>query len=866
MAQMLKLQPQPQETAQGILNILSKAGIYPHTESHDLVKMQSILEQVGIYPNQDRYEKYITPLIRFMSARWVEIKKYMADTIYAIATGRITTYKPLPDLTIKTLAEERLVEAKDFIIPQGQQNLIHQMMIDTFIGYKGQINAFIAQQREIATKDFLAKQGNVATSLQIDKEGFEKMLADLDWQASFVDNVEADTRTRIMSLVQARYPNRTIFKNMVNQEFRVKRDDLIQKFKTATTNHAESIMRRNISPSEFTEYMRHTITARYMGLYAAGKGAKELSIEEQSFIMDQVNTQMPYLQNFQSKIQAEMLAKPLDQDLGAWVRARANLYAERGSAIYEAGWVSALPADVLLTWDMQPAEHCVTCPIYEANSPYTKQTLPGFPGEGFHLTQCGTNCKCKLGLFTPLDYEDLTPQQQFAIATPGEIMPSLAPPAPTRRRGRPRKKPPEPTTFSELDSLELNQFEKGNAKIHGDTDKVENQVFTIRRYKSAIGREHFEVEFRSLDAKLVNEIYRQGAGDDLTLLKKTQTILPEVQSQNYPNSFRYATFHGKKFSVSAMSDLAEHRALRNTIKVNIVGSDIKALKDGLEEFGRHFKLADDFFTIPTEQAKRKMYLRKLYTMFDPKHAYDEGVELLTEGDLEMGIISKLEKEFSKKDIDTILKGYKEYEVNSSYYTLKMPDIVTEKFKEKGGLFLFHSVATEDNLPFILKDGLLSTKERFGRGLLTNGMSSFEDIKTGGADNVFVRIVTKHEDSLDMSPAGKITIDLDELSRTDWYAYNTDRFGTTEISALKGRRNAFDHIKGLTDSYSGDNEIMLRNGISPKAFKHFIAYDEQDRQQIIDKLTRAGITEFNGKPISEFIAVASDFDEYWKEYF
>jgi hypothetical protein len=102
---------------------------------------------------------------------------------------------------------------------------------------------------------------------------------------------------------------------------------------------------------------------------------------------------MQYLNRFADYIHTKQV---LGKELTSQIRARAGLYAERGSAIFEAGAVSAMPSDVLIDWKMNPAEHCSTCPIYASNSPYTKGTLPGYPGEGFHLTRCGVNCQCQL--------------------------------------------------------------------------------------------------------------------------------------------------------------------------------------------------------------------------------------------------------------------------------------------------------------------------------------------------------------------------------------------------------------------------------------------------------------------------------------
>ncbi len=40
------------------------------------------------------------------------------------------------------------------------------------------------------------------------------------------------------------------------------------------------------------------------------------------------------------------------------------------------------------------AKHCPDCLVLAVNSPYTKETLPSYPGDG--TTKCGKHCQCKL--------------------------------------------------------------------------------------------------------------------------------------------------------------------------------------------------------------------------------------------------------------------------------------------------------------------------------------------------------------------------------------------------------------------------------------------------------------------------------------
>jgi hypothetical protein len=177
--------------------------------------------------------------------------------------------------------------------------------------------------------------------------------------------------------------------------FRVDRDNYIDAFKKQTRGFGQSVIDGKMSADEFIEAMQSSIENHYKSLYRQGKGITELSEWEEELILKQAQTQKQYLHNFGDYIRQK---QALGKDLTPYVTARAELYGERGKAIFEAGSVASMPNDALLTWKMQPAEHCSTCPVYASNSPYTKETLPGFPGEGFHLTQCGVRCHCMVVL------------------------------------------------------------------------------------------------------------------------------------------------------------------------------------------------------------------------------------------------------------------------------------------------------------------------------------------------------------------------------------------------------------------------------------------------------------------------------------
>jgi hypothetical protein len=226
----------------------------------------------------------------------------------------------------------------------------------------------------------------------LSKEGVEDVIKELKWQKDFLDDYSKDAKSRIRALLKSRYGSLGEFRSNVNRVFRIDRDGIIDKFKSEVWGHADRVIDGRMSAEDFVSAMRTSIEDHYKLAFKAGKGVQILDEIDEELVLKQAQGQMQYLNNFAQYISQK---QALGKELTSQIRARAGLYAERGSAIFEAGAVSAMPNDVLLDWVMNPAEHCVACPILASNSPYTKQTLPGYPGEGFHLTQCGTNCQCQ---------------------------------------------------------------------------------------------------------------------------------------------------------------------------------------------------------------------------------------------------------------------------------------------------------------------------------------------------------------------------------------------------------------------------------------------------------------------------------------
>jgi hypothetical protein len=205
---------------------------------------------------------------------------------------------------------------------------------------------------------------------------------------------------------------------------------------------------------------------------------------------------------------------------------------------------------------------------------------------------------------------------------------------------------------------------------------------------------------------------------------------------------------------------------------------------------------------------------------------------------------------------------REVEVFEGYKTL-VEEGISGEYKKLGAEYLFHGVPQAGNLVKVLQGpGLMATNERFKMGMFIKGASSDSDIGTGGSDSVFVRLITKDakqknrrfSDSF-YGHGYRIIIDPKEMERTDWYAYNSDSFGSTRPDDIYGRRlGVKDFIVGQNRNYDLSNELMFRRGISSRSFKGITCDTQTEKDELIRRLKAEGIDQYNGVDMEKFIEV------------
>ncbi len=200
-------------------------------------------------------------------------------------------------------------------------------------------------------------------------------------------------------------------------------------------------------------------------------------------------------------------------------------------------------------------------------------------------------------------------------------------------------------------------------------------------------------------------------------------------------------------------------------------------------------------------------------------------------------------------------------VQDGYFTLYDPENISLA-KKHNVAYLYHEAWSEDAVVNVIKSGeLLSTTNRYGRGIFVDGASSSTDIETGGADSVFTRIVFNNqigkEERYGSFGNYVFIFDKSSLERTDWYAYRSDKFGTTKENDFTKRLGTEEHFEKSKNRYSRSNELLFRNTLPLDTLKE-IRVPKYSRQPLIDKLHSEGIMKINGIRIEDFIKEGGKF--------
>lgn len=189
-----------------------------------------------------------------------------------------------------------------------------------------------------------------------------------------------------------------------------------QRFKTELSGQLQAVLSRaqemHLSRERLSVWLRGLLHDAYkqaftMGLKAAGWEGKPEDADH-LWLGEFTHEEDTYLNGFLDDFYSGKGKMPYVQRLA--------MYAKSVDAVFWAGKLSGNADDVVIRWNLSPAEHCEDCLRLAGQSPYTKKTLPFQPRSGH--TECLSNCQCYL----TFEHPPVKPAIQFPLSVSSDAL------------------------------------------------------------------------------------------------------------------------------------------------------------------------------------------------------------------------------------------------------------------------------------------------------------------------------------------------------------------------------------------------------------------------------------------------------------
>lgn len=419
-------------------------------------------------------------------------------------------------------------------------------------------------------------------------------------------------------------------------------------------------------------------------------------------------------------------------------------------------------------------------------------------------------------------------------------------------------------------------------KLASDTEKEHSQEYLIReRHEIICDRDHIENQRVDVVENLENQTleYRFKLREPLMEISELgQKLRTESREKDGVAELKSGT--SVRLGEITYHDLESKREFRlcdalvfekNGVKVSLADATARELGDGVISRKRNtsnlVRAAIGLVQMEVPKAIDETVAQQtLDEIFRQDLGVEDALGEVSERAERDYKIARLKWQYKLEDLNAEQLGRAEKltrrEVFPGYSTFvesgKHNEYLAKYGEDVRAVHMLNSMSV-DSVYRVLTTGLMSTTERFSRGVVKNGISSVLDIDSGGADNVFTRIMNAEQRSKIQNHA--VVLKPEIFDRTDWYAYNVDSYGSTNEAHFAGRlapEEIFRRTMGDLKHYSADNEQMFRTGVGVD-YIEAIEVDELDRDELLEGLHEKGLFEVNGRPIEEVI-VAREFDE------
>ena len=185
-------------------------------------------------------------------------------------------------------------------------------------------------------------------------------------------------------------------------EYEQRFEKLLEDVQSRFDDLASQVAANEISAAQFRHRAERALKSGYVQAYRFGAGAQggspTLSDDDVTAIGDAFAEDQAYLEKFAQEISDGYVpvnaADRASVDGTVLLSDRANLYANSVREMYFRGVVARTADDEQIEWQIDGGkDSCDPCLDAADNSPYTIDTLPGYPGE---LCDGGSRCGCEL--------------------------------------------------------------------------------------------------------------------------------------------------------------------------------------------------------------------------------------------------------------------------------------------------------------------------------------------------------------------------------------------------------------------------------------------------------------------------------------
>lgn len=187
-------------------------------------------------------------------------------------------------------------------------------------------------------------------------------------------------------------------------------------------------------------------------------------------------------------------------------------------------------------------------------------------------------------------------------------------------------------------------------------------------------------------------------------------------------------------------------------------------------------------------------------------------------------------------------------------------------------FVLFAASTPERVANMMRSGVIGINERNTTLQPKGNPASYEsDVASGCADNPTFRLITKsgHEHGTTMGVSGeyKIIIAPDEVDRLDTFMADHDNYGrcTPTDDVFTSRVSLKHQIQKQQNNFHGSAEICFRKGVSSKKFLRVVCGSETTRATLIDAMKKAGLSDVNGVPVEDFVAVQTNCGQVYEKY-